>query len=160
MNIVLSLASRWREKLRGGGDESWEWKRKTRLKGKKTKYFENCQVETKKKKKSIFSRFSKFLMKIALLPKMKPSHDIPPSCHSVFPLEKNVCVEFRKNNVMPKHYAQGSGGYRGSWATAVPRGELTSTAGTWLARSVVLESRRHPHWGTVCSNYSYNSGVQ
>lgn len=50
------------EKLRGGGDEGREWKRKTWLKGKKKEFF-ILKID-KRRQKSIVSHFLRFLIKL------------------------------------------------------------------------------------------------
>lgn len=96
------------EKLRGGGDEGREWKRKTWLKEKKRIfYFENWQVETK----SIFSHFLKFLMKLLFCPKLNfPVSPLPFVTVKYISIGKYMCIKSRmKNKLMLESHVQGTG---------------------------------------------------
>lgn len=66
------------EKLRGGGDEGREGKRKTWLNEKKKIIL---KIEKWRQKINIFT-FPEISHEIAVLPKMKLSSESPPFCHS------------------------------------------------------------------------------
>lgn len=99
------------EKLRGGGDEGREWKRKTWLKGKKRRifYFENWQLEIK----SIVSHFLKFLMKLLFCQKNETFQWVPSLLSQLFhkyvSIGKYMCIKCRmKNKLMLKCHVQGT----------------------------------------------------
>lgn len=108
LNIVLSMASRWRKSwgevvMRvGSGKEKLDWKKK-----KKKFYFENWQVETK----SIFSHFLKFLMKLQFCQKWNfPMRPLPLVTVKYISIGKHMYIKSgMKNKLMLELHAQGMG---------------------------------------------------
>lgn len=95
------------EKLRGGGDEGREWKRKTWLKEKKMNFL--FWKLTSGDKINIFT-FPEISHETAVLPKMKLPNESPPSCHKYISIGKYMCIKSRmKNKLMLECHAQGTG---------------------------------------------------